>query len=192
MRWVLELMNYDYEIEHKPGIHNGAADAISRLPEYHKSTENQPEIPGDSHIMSVSTPNSENVVSSSERKLQKFDWLQVSIFDDSDDNVDINMLDSSDEYCFDIKRIDIIAEQKSCDEIGPWYQFIKTGNVPHDVEYSKAKLSTADQYAIKDGILVHLFQQRTRNMHRYHPITTQIVVPQKLRAQLLSEFHAGS
>ena len=190
MRWVLELMNYDYEIEHKPGIQNGAADAISRLPEYPKSTENQPEIPGDPHIMSVSTPNFENEVSSSERKLQKFDWLQVSIFDDNDDdNVDINMLDNSDEYCFDIKRIDIIAEQKSCDEIGPWYQFIKTGNVPPDVEYSKAKLSTADQYAIKDGILVHLFQPRTRNMHRYHPITTQIVVPKKLRAQLLSEFH---
>ena len=111
MRWVLELMNYDYEIEHKPGIHNGAADAISRLPEYPKSTENQPEIPGDPHIMSVSTANFENEVSSSERKLQKFDWLQVSIFDDGDDNVDINMFDSSDEYCFDIKRIDIIAEQ---------------------------------------------------------------------------------
>ena len=26
-------------------------------------------------------------------------------------------------------------------------------------------------------------------MHKYHPITTQIVVPKKLRAQLLSEFH---
>ena len=189
MRWVLELMNYDYEIEHKPGIQNGAADAISRLPEYPKSTENQPEIPGDPHIMSVSAQNTNNDLSSTKRELPKFDWLQVSIFDNSDDNVDINMLDSSDEYCFDIKRIDIIAEQKSCDEIGPWYQFIKTGNVPPDVEYTKAKMSTADQYAIKDGILVHLFQPRTRNMHRYHPITTQIVVPKKLRAQLLSEFH---
>ena len=76
----------------------------------------------------------------------------MSIFYDDDDNVDINMLNSSDEYCFDIKRIHIIAEQKSCDEIRPWYQFIKNGNVPPDVEYSKAKLSTADQYAIKDGI----------------------------------------
>ena len=47
-------MNYDYEIEHKSGIHSGVADAISRLlPEYPKSTENQPEIPGDPHIMSV-------------------------------------------------------------------------------------------------------------------------------------------
>ena len=53
MRWVLELMNYDYEIEHKPGIHNGAADAISRLPELPKSTENQPEIPAHPHIMTV-------------------------------------------------------------------------------------------------------------------------------------------
>ena len=51
MHWVLELMNYEYEIEHKPGIHNGAADAISRIPKYPKSTENQTEIPGDPHIM---------------------------------------------------------------------------------------------------------------------------------------------
>ena len=99
------------------------------------------------------------------------------------------MMDSPHEYCFDIKKIDIIAEQKSCEEIGPWYQFIKSGNVPPNVDFSKAKLSTADQFAIKDGILVHLFQPRTRNIHRYHPIITQIVVPKKLRAQLLSEFH---
>ena len=92
MRWVLELMNYEYEIGHKPRIHNGAADAISRLPEYPKSNENQPEIPGDPHIMSVLAQNSDNNISSSEQKLPKFDWLQVSIFDeDDDDNVEINM-----------------------------------------------------------------------------------------------------
>ena len=197
MRWVLELMNYDYEIEHKPGINNEAADALSRLPEFPKSTENQPEIPGDSHIMTVTAHRSESdnvnpeeVLLNNDGTLQKFDWQQVSIFEETENELDMAMMmDSPNEYCFDIKKIDIIAEQKSCEEIGPWYQFIKTGNVPPNVDFSKAKLSTADQFAIKDGILVHLFQPRTRNIHRYHPIITQIVVPKKLRAQLLSEFH---
>ena len=193
MRWVLELMNYDYKIEHKPGVNNEAADALSRLPEFPKSTETQPEIPADPHIMTVTMENSENqdeILLTSDGNLQKFDWQQVSIFEDADNESDLALVSNvSDEYCFDIKKIDIIAEQKSCEEIGPWYQFIKTGNVPPDVEFSKAKLSTADQFAIKDGILVHLFQPRTRNLHQYHPIITQIVVPKKLRAQLLSEFH---
>ena len=193
MRWVLELMNYDYKIEHKPGVNNEAADALSRLPEFPKSTETQPEIPADPHIMTVTMENSENqneILLTSDGNLQKFDWQQVSIFEDADNESDLALVTNvSDEYCFDIKKIDIIAEQKSCEEIGPWYQFIKTGNVPPDVEFSKAKLSTADQFAIKDGILVHLFQPRTRNIHQYHPIITQIVVPKKLRAQLLSEFH---
>ena len=58
--WVLELMNYDYEIEHKPGINNEAADALSRLPEFPKSTESQPEIPADPHITTVTVQDSEN------------------------------------------------------------------------------------------------------------------------------------
>ena len=169
MRWVLELMNYDYKIEHKPGVNNEAADVLSRLPEFHKSTETQPEIPADPHIMTVTMENSENqdeILLTSDGNLQKFDWQQVSIFEDGDNDSDLALVSNvSDEYCFDIKKIDIIAEQKSCEEIGTWYQFIKTGKVPPDVEFSKAKLSTADQFAIKDGILVHLFQPRTRNIH---------------------------
>ena len=60
MRWVLALMNYDYEIVHKPGINNAAVDALSRLPEFPKSTEIQPEIPADQHIMTVTVQDSEN------------------------------------------------------------------------------------------------------------------------------------
>ena len=162
MRWVLELMNYDYEIELKPGINNAAADALSRLPEFPKSTENQPEILADPHIMTVTVQGSENhdgVLLNNDGTLRKFDWQQVLIFDEVDNDFDTAMMmDSSHEYCFDIKKIDIIAEQKSCEEIGPWYQFIKTGNVPPEVEFSKTKLATADQFAIKDGILVHFFR----------------------------------
>ena len=32
VRWALELAEYDFEIIPRKGIHNGNADALSRLP----------------------------------------------------------------------------------------------------------------------------------------------------------------
>ena len=51
------------------------------------------------------------------------------------------------------------------------------------------ELATADQYAKKYGKLVHLYQPQTRNIHQCHPIITQIVVPKKLTARILSDFN---
>ena len=116
MRWVVELMNYDYKIEHKPGINIEAADALSRLPKFPKSTATQPEISADPHIMTIAMENSENqdeILLTSDANLQIFDWQQASIFEDADNKSDLALVSEvSHEYCFDIKKIDIIAEQK--------------------------------------------------------------------------------
>ena len=185
-RWMLELQNYDFVIEYKSGKSNSAADALSRLPEYPQSTKNQAEIPGDANVMTTNMAANASPQMSDHsltyQPLEKFDWLEAPLLDDID-------IEHTPQYCFDIRDIDIKFEQQNCEEIGPWYQFIKTGIVPPGVEYSKPYLATADQYAIKDGILVHLYQARTRNIHQYHPIITQIVVPKKLRARILSDFH---
>ena len=187
-RWMLELQNYDFVIEYKPGKLNSAADALSRLTEYPKSTEDQAQIPGDPIIMPAVTPPFQTPEHdphmSTADPLQKCDWLEAPLFDEFDE-------ENIHEYCFgfDIKNFDIRTAQQNCEEIGPWYRFIKSGTVPPEVEYSKAYLATADQYAIKDGILIHMFQPRTRNIHQYHPIITQVVVPKNLRARILSEYH---
>ena len=83
--------------------------------------------------MTVTAPRSENdnvnpeeVLLNNDGTLQKFDWQQVSIFEETENELDMAMMmDSQHEYCFDIKKIDIIAEQKSCEEIEPWYQLSK-------------------------------------------------------------------
>ena len=31
-RWIIELSEYNYHVEYKPGKHNGNADALSRIP----------------------------------------------------------------------------------------------------------------------------------------------------------------
>ena len=64
-----------------------------------------------------------------------------------------------------------------------------TGIVPPGIQFTKAQLASMDQFQIKDGVLVHLFQPRARNIHQYHPIITQICVPKKLRGRILSQYH---
>ena len=93
------------------------------------------------------------------------------------------------EFCMHIKNIDIVKEQQNCEEIGNWYQLVDTGTLPDDVTFTNAQLATVDQYAIKDNVLIHLYQPRTRHMDRYYPITTQIVLPKRLRPDILSEYH---
>ena len=64
--------------------------------------------------------NLEEVSLNNDGTLEKFDWQQVSILEEADNESDMAMMmDSKHEYCFDIKKIDIIATQKSCEEIGP-------------------------------------------------------------------------
>ena len=42
--WIMSLLEYNFEISHKPGILNGAADGISRIPQINKIEKGNPEV----------------------------------------------------------------------------------------------------------------------------------------------------
>ena len=56
--------------------------------------------------------------------------------------------------------IDIVSAQKQCQEIGPIYKFILTGDFPEDADLKPSIIADAPQYYIKDNVLYHLYQTR--------------------------------
>lgn len=113
-------------------------------------------------------------------ELERHEVLEISFMEDSQHINEFHTAQAG---------IDIKKEQMNCPEIGPLYHFIDTGDLPPEHSLTKGQIASADQYAIKDGVLIHLFQPRTTNIEKYNPIIHQVVIPKSLRSRLLNEYH---
>ena len=66
---------------------------------------------------------------------------------------------------------------------------MKTDTMPPDTKFTKADFANTYQYAMKDDILIHLFQPRMKVKYKYDPMFRHIVVPWKLHARILTNYH---
>ena len=170
-RWALELLNYDFTVVHRKGSDNTNADALSRLENL--PTENPQEVYN-------LPPNDEVFITDTCDSLEKEDMREWIIIDDAplcETSMTIH------------QSIDIVKEQKECPEIGPIYEYIKTGNIPENSKFTASFLDSSDQFGIRDNVLIHMYRPRTKNIKAYKPVITQTVVPKSLRKTLLSEYH---
>jgi len=85
---------------------------------------------------------------------------------------------------------DMGPEQKVDPEFKFIYQWLESQTLSDDPEVARRTMLQADQFILDgDGSLFHLFQNRTRNMHKIKPIIQQLVIPVKYRKELLEGVH---
>ena len=75
--------------------------------------------------------------------------------------------------------------QKVCPDIGPIYNYVLNNELPEDDKLARKIVLESDQY----DTLYNIFSPRTKGVLRMDTLINQVVVPVKLRSQILSEYH---
>ena len=68
--------------------------------------------------------------------------------------------------------------------------YLQHGNLPDDNKTARRVLLTKDNFAIRDGKLIHLGVKRQKNNGTEQPIAEQLCIPKQLQSTLLARYHA--
>ena len=171
-RWAIELQNYTFTVVHRKGSSNTNADAISRL-------EN---LPQHETNYDYSAPHAD-MFSVTENDFVREEPLEYDLSDIFHGN------SCTGESVMQTHPVDLAKEQQSCKDIGPIYEYAKTGDIPENPKFTKPFIKSLKRFKITDNILVH---ERVINGHRDgepQSLVIQKVLPLSMRKAVLSEYH---
>ena len=205
-RWALILQGYNYTVIHRPGKINSAADAISRI-EYPTDidTESNHETDDLPHIFSIDsdiTAYEPKLTASKQYTEIRFQYpgeyfpitatqaTTSTQHTDMTDNVGDNMVAGVTVASHFPNLADMQQAQSDCSEIGPIWAYMTNGTLPEDDQLARKISIDSNQYGLKDNILYHVYQPRTKGVataqeRQIH----QLVIPRKFRALIMSQYH---
>ena len=166
-RWLMEMQQYDFDVDHKAGRLHVVPDALSRAPIVRT-------VESSDHDEVDSTP------------------VCVASTDDgqapSSPSIPVNQ--AADSYHASVALPDkstITAQQQEDPILRGYITYLTTGTVTGIDEEIKPLLLDLDNYVVIRGILYHLWTIRTPNRKR--EVRVQLVVPQPLRSAVLAAHH---
>ena len=177
-RWALALQGYDFTVIHRKGVVNTNADALSRR-EYEKEEE-EPETV-------VDTP--------PYIELLPLETVTTSFYYEGDDENNDQCDDRGDQTVLATVTIASLIDssigdaQKTCPEIGPWYNYALNNDLPKDDKLARRIVLESDQYGMRNNTLYHIFSPRTKGVLRVDKLINQVVIPVNLRDNILAEYH---
>ena len=185
-RWAILLQNYNYTVIYKKGTENINADALSRV-----EVTADPNHDGQK-VEDIETRHTEVFSASSNMGPSENTTLQC-IFEYEQGLGQIPVKNELSQCEVPVIRsvnsVDLPAEQRKCPQIGPIYRYHKSGELPQDDDEARKIILHADQFGIFGEILHHIYEPRTRNALNCVKTIHQIVVPQSLQHQILSDYH---
>ena len=176
-RWALALQGYDLTVIHRKGLINKNADALSRR-EYDIETE---------LVTDLDTPTYVDLL--------PVETVATSFYYECDDVNDERCDDSGDPTVQATVTIasligsSIGEAERLCPEIGPMYNYMLNNELPAEDKIARQIVIESDQYGMRNDTLYHIFSPRTKGVLKMDKLINQVVVPLKLRNQILSEYH---
>ena len=181
-RWLSVLDTYDYELEHRKGVHHGNADALSRKPSRHCKREDCPQCSTLFNVRVVRNKKKERTsknhlcvaaVSELKKETQTSDqWLEGW------SREQLREWQSCDP---DIKRI--LLWKEAGEERPPWKKVTPLS------DGAKAYWTQWKDLSVRDGVLYRKWTARGKEQLGS---VWQLVTPNELRHQILEELHSSS
>jgi hypothetical protein len=173
-RWLMEMQQYDFDVDHKAGKLHVVPDALSRAPIV-RAVEASDDDCGDG-------PESVRVCAvSGEAPTDSTEASQPS-------PIPVNVSEDALLPSVGLPSKSVIAAQQQQDPVMVGYiTYLTNGTMSGVPEEIKPLLLDLDNYVVIRGILYHLWKIRTPN--RRKEVRLQLVVPKPLRPQILAAHH---
>ena len=76
-----------------------------------------------------------------------------------------------------------------CPDCKPLIDYLADNILPEDEQVARKTVFESEVYTLKDGVLYHIHEPRTKRRNLVTPVTTQLVVPTQLREEVLKGIH---
>ena len=196
-RWSIKLQGYDFTVEHKPGIRNQNADALSRRP-YNIHVPDQAKARSGSQTLSQlsSSSNTEKSVQYLQTEFEcpnvDADPFIASLHRIPTDNEEPSIMPTREPDIASKSKTDIISLQESCDEVGQMFKYMLHGQLPENKTEQQKLIISSEQYVVRDGILYHFLDAKSKKNKRREESFSQLMVPKCLREDVILAYHDGN
>ena len=165
-RWSLKLQGYDFTIEHKPGVKNQNADALSRT--YHnseQSTDTETNDQSKLHNETTSDQQVQYVQTQFEYTDEESNFISA-LQQIPTENEEQPALPSRQPSISSKPKTDIAKLQEQCDEVGQMYKYMVYGKLSDSKTEQQKLIISSEQYVVRDGVLYHFVDAKSKKHKR--------------------------
>ena len=174
-RWGILLQGYNFEIKHKSGSQNCTADFLSR------------------QRYSDSSPTESNDLADHVFSLNSGEYTQTTLIYPGEDDAEIMIAAAEPgQDGVDADRdlfIGLSVYQQDCPDFRHIYQYLAHHKVPDNPQLARTVVAESYNYEMEDGVLMHFYSKRGKNVPLEERLVKQTAIPQCLRDELLKSYH---